>query len=96
MSGKRSPADILSAVVLDMRCNNCGQTYEVPVAHVMESQAILNEGCAALSEGECKPLYLAALLSHADLEALRDIWLRLSSQATDRGGKLLLRPKSEG
>jgi hypothetical protein len=27
---------------------------------------------------------------------LRDIWLRLSSQATGHGGKLLLRPKSEG
>jgi hypothetical protein len=27
---------------------------------------------------------------------LRDIWLRLSGQATDHGGKLLLRPKSDG
>jgi hypothetical protein len=62
----------------------------------MESQEILYEGCAALSEGECKPLYLAALLSRADLEALRDIWLRLSSQAINHGGKLLLRPKSDG
>lgn len=86
----------MSAVVLEMACPNCGQTYEVPVAHVIESQEILNEGCTALCQGECKPLYLAALLSYADLEALRDIWLRLSSQAADHGGRLLLRPKSEG
>jgi hypothetical protein len=88
--------DILTAVVLEMPCPNCGRTYQVPVAHVTESQEMLNEGCATLSEGECKPLYLAALLSHANLEALRDIWLRLSGQATDHGGKLLLRPKSDG
>lgn len=88
--------DILSAVVLELPCPNCGQTYEVAVAQVMESQQMLNEGCACRSETECPPLYLARLLSHDDLQALCNIWRGLSGQANNHGGKLLLRPQSDG
>lgn len=63
--------DIKGAVVLEVPRPNCGRTYQVPVLNVLESHEILNEGCTALNEGQCEPLYLAALLSRCDLDIAR-------------------------
>ena len=82
--------DILSSLVLELRCPSCGQHYEVSVANVLESQEMLNEGCACRGETECPPLYLAPLLSEDDLRELQTLLARLGSQAASHGAALRL------
>lgn len=84
--------DILSAIVVELPCPNCGKRYEVRVAQIIDSQDMLNEECACRSETECPPMYLARLLERKDLERLREVWASLYRQARDAAGELLIRP----
>jgi hypothetical protein len=82
--------NILSSLVLEIRCPSCGQDYEVSIANVLESQEMLNQGCASRGEAECPPLYLASLLDESDIHLLQAVLVRLASQAETHGANLRL------
>lgn len=82
--------DILASLVLEVRCPSCGQHYEVPVANVLASHGMMNEGCAARGESECPPLYLASLLPEQDLRELEAVVGRLAAYAASHGATLHL------
>lgn len=87
--------DLLSAIVLELPCSNCGERYQVPVAHIIGSQEMLDEPFACRSETECPPMYLGRLLKREDLVNLQEVWASLQQQARDAGGELLIRPCPE-
>ncbi len=80
--------DILGLLELEMSCPNCGQLYQVPVIQVFQSQEMLTAGCTCRSEQECPPIHLAPLLSHEDLQLIRDTCRKLCQQARDHGAHL--------
>ena len=83
--------DLLTSLVLEIRCPSCGQSYETSVANVLKSQEmLLNEGCSSRGETECPPIYLASLLNQDDLLELRALLDRLESQASSQGASLRL------
>ena len=85
------PTDILRAVVIALRCNECGGEYEVPLAEIVLSQDMLHEGCDARGPEECPPLPYAVLFDRAPIEELQQVWQRLGERAHSVGGRLVLR-----
>jgi hypothetical protein len=87
--------DILSTVGIELRCNNCGGSYEITLRQVLLLQQVLHEGCQARSETECYPVAYASLLDPEFIEQFRAAWESLEEAARASGGRLQLRAERQ-
>lgn len=84
-------AEILDHAFIRMRCNACGQTYEVPLRDVLLSHTMVRCGCPVHIETECPPLFQIRLFNREPIEALASAWEQLERRANLDGGELILR-----
>lgn len=87
--------DILSAARVQLRCDNCGGTYEISLRQVELSREALHEGCLAQGESECYPVIYAALVGSELIDHLRQAWQTIDECVGGAGGRLLLRPPED-
>jgi hypothetical protein len=83
--------NLAEQVVLSIRCPSCRLENDVSLAEILLSEEA-GLTCACRGESECPPLYLAGLLSTADIRELTAVWQRLEHQAEGQGGSLRLAP----
>ena len=89
--------DILSAATIELRCDNCGGTYEISLRQVHLSREALHEGCLARGESECYPVVYATLVDGELIEHLSQAWRRIDEGVRAAGGRLRLRtPEDTG
>ncbi|MDO8586964.1 MAG: hypothetical protein Q7T82_07980 [Armatimonadota bacterium] len=82
--------DILSAATIELRCNDCGGTYEISLKQVELSQEALHAGCQAQGENECYPIIYASLMDGALIDDLQQTWHKIEEGVRRAGGRLLL------
>ncbi len=81
--------NILDHVSIRLPCNQCGQTYEVPLSDVLLSHAVVRCGCPVPQETECPPVFQIRLFDHEPISALSLAWEQLAKRADLDGGELV-------
>ena len=84
-----SMMNILDHVSIRLPCNQCGQTYEVPLSDVLLSHAVVRCGCPAPQETECPPVFQIRLFDLEPIRALSLAWEQLAKRADSDGGELV-------
>ena len=82
--------NILDHVSIRLPCNQCGQTYEVPLRDVLLSHNVVRCGCPVPQETECPPVFQIRLFDHDSIRALSSAWEQLARRAHADGGELVI------
>jgi hypothetical protein len=83
--------NIVDHVAVRLRCNQCGQTYEVPVRDVLLSHTMVRCGCPVSQETECPPVFQIRLFDPTPIKELSSAWDQLAMRAKADGGELVIR-----
>jgi len=82
--------NILDHVFIRLRCNQCGQTYEVPLNDILLSHTVVRCGCPVPQETECPPVFQIKLFDQEPIRALSMAWDQLARRAHADGGELVI------
>lgn len=89
MRAHTEPRDVLSAISIELPCNQCGRRYDVTLGQILLSHEALDRGkCVVRGDAECEPLFNAALLDRQLIEEFVAAWSRLDTAARAAGGIL--------
>ncbi len=83
--------NILDHAAIRLRCNRCGDSYEVPLQDVLLSHTVVRCGCPVSQETECPPVFQIRLFDHNLIQTLSSAWNQLAMQAQADGGELVVR-----
>lgn len=95
MPARTDPRDVLSAVSIELPCNQCGRRYDVTLGQILLSHDALRGTCVARGDAECEPLFHASLLERSLIEEFVAAWHRLERAASASGGVLRVQSRAE-
>lgn len=82
--------DVLSAVVVELPCSQCGTRYRLTLEQIRITQAMAHEGCPITHQKDCVPIFHSQLFDNHLLDDLRTTWQRLEETVAAAGGKITL------
>ncbi len=84
--------DILSAVAVELPCEECGGTFRVSLGQILDAQGAMRATCNARGLRECPGFYYAGLVDPESGRQLADAWRQMEREAACAGGELVLVP----